>query len=151
MFALQIEEVGGFSSYYVKRIEKDGIDLNRIVELQPNQHVSGVRVVLVYGSGVIRGRVNCQQCKLPPGTHFQVTATLINDEAISSATPTDGRGDFAIENLPPGEYEVEATVVSFSSRQRPSNPARVKQHVSLLNNATVEINFVLDFKSSGDN
>jgi protocatechuate 3,4-dioxygenase beta subunit len=144
MFALQIDEPGGFSPYYVKRIEKDGIDLNRVVELQANQNVSGVRVTLVYGSGAIHGRVTCQECKLPPGTHVQVIATLLSDEAISSGTPTNGRGDFAIENLPPGEYEVEATIVSRSGGQRPSNAA--KQRVSLLNNATVEISIVLIYK-----
>jgi hypothetical protein len=80
-----------------------------------------------------------------------VTATLLTDEGISSGTPTDGRGEFAIENLPPGEYEVEATIVSRSSRQRPSNAGGVKQHVSLLNNTTAEISIVLNFKPSGDN
>ncbi len=114
---------GGNGSFRLLRIERNGSPSNGDVELASGETVTGVRVVVAFASAVIQGRVVVSGGVLPAGTRLNVTA-----RATNSATSTGGgqggnnarieaNGQFRIENLLPGVYEVRVTATTFGGGQ----------------------------------
>ena len=98
----------GFS---LARIEHNGAPLpvREGIEVGPGEHVTGVRVVLAYGSLTLRGEVKIVGGALPAGQRLfsSVRKTDQSSQFQSSlGAEVDARGQFLIENLAPGEYEV---------------------------------------------
>ncbi|HVS21933.1 MAG TPA: hypothetical protein VHD88_08800, partial [Pyrinomonadaceae bacterium] len=54
----------------ITRIEHDGVGLTQGFELQPGQSISGLRVVISYGTGAIRGTVRFEGGAPPPDARF---------------------------------------------------------------------------------
>ncbi|HEX4945144.1 MAG TPA: carboxypeptidase regulatory-like domain-containing protein [Blastocatellia bacterium] len=91
------------------RIEREGVELPREVELTAGEQMTGVRVVMGYGTGVIRGQLNVVGGTLPPEARFVVFATKQGSNTIRGPNgdiQVDARGKFLVENLLPGEYDV---------------------------------------------
>jgi hypothetical protein len=89
----------------LSRIERDGVPQRDGVEVGPGEQVSNVRLVYSYGSLKIRGEVKVIGGALPGGLSLYVRSGLIN-MPLSNGAELDTRGQFTIENLSPGEYEV---------------------------------------------
>ncbi len=90
----------------VARIER-GRATRGGIDVKAGEQVSGVRIVLVYGSLAIRGEVKVVGGALPAGVKLSVTARRMDqgEQALLSAY-ADGRGQFLIEGAPSGEYEI---------------------------------------------
>ena len=93
------------------RIEHNGVEVKDGFDLKDGEQVTGVRLVMGYGSGVVRGQIKYENGALAEGAVVTVVARRIdpNDAAILFAADTaraDGRGRFLIEHLPPGDYEL---------------------------------------------
>jgi hypothetical protein len=130
-----------FTRPTIARIEHDGIGVSQGFDIQ--QSVSGLRVVINYGTGAIRGSVrvegdvsladsriyvNCQREGARDGTGAQV----------------DARGHFIIRNLAPGSYEVTLQIM-FGGPSRPQHPIPPqKQVVNVTNGSESEVTFVVD-------
>src|SRR5262249_10119984 len=71
----------------------------------PGEQVSNVRLVYNYGILVIRGEVKIVGGTLPKNVGLYVRSNRIN-MAPSNGSDIDTRGQFRIENLAPGEYEI---------------------------------------------
>jgi hypothetical protein len=129
----------GFS---IARIEVDGNDESGGVDVGAGQQVTGVRVVLSYGPGVIHGRVKCQVGSLPEsamlGVSFWNTAT---PRSSIQGARVDSRGQFAISGLADGEYELTLMVMT-SPPSRRTQP--LKQNVTVTEGVAPEVVFVLD-------
>lgn len=128
----------------IARIEHDGIGLPQGFEMQPGQSVSGLRVVITYGTGIIRGTVRFKGGSLPVDSHTYVN---YKREGVSegSSAQLDSRGHFVINNLAPGTYEVTLQIsVSRTSALRPGPPQ--KQLVSVSNDAEAEVTFSVDLR-----
>lgn len=97
----------------ISRVERDGIVQPRGLEIKGEEEITGVRLVLKYTSGVIRGSIKVANGEFPPKTQF--SAWLNNrtgDVAPAQPTPiVDARGHFVIEGLADGTYEVNANVI----------------------------------------
>ena len=95
-------------SFVVARIEHNGAMMSEGIEVEAGQHLTGVRVVLVYGALKIRGELKVVGGALPAGFRLRAIARRINQQTQQSsfAADVDARGQFVIENVPPGEYEV---------------------------------------------
>ncbi len=97
------------------RVEREGVPLREGLELTGTEQVSGVKIVMVYGSGAIRGEVKVIGT-LPPNTQLFVWVNHAGQGSNRSA-PVDARGRFVLENLAPGEYSLSLSqsVVSGTS------------------------------------
>jgi protocatechuate 3,4-dioxygenase beta subunit len=89
------------------------------VQVTEGAQVTGVRLVLVYGSAVLRGQLNFPGGGVPPqGTRMIVIVRRIGspDDHWSKGTEADTRGRFQLEGLAAGEYEVQARAFSTNGR-----------------------------------
>ena len=128
----------------IARIEHDGIGLPQGFEMQPGQSVSGLRVVISYGTGIIRGTVRFEGGSLPVDSRAYISSKREGASAVSGAQ-LDSRGRFVISDLAPGTYEVTLQIsVSRISPHRPGPPQ--KQSVSVSNDAEAEVIFIVDLR-----
>jgi hypothetical protein len=89
------------------RTEYNGAPAPEGIDVEPGEKVTGVRLVLVYGTLTLRGEVKIVGGVIPAGQKFYIQTRRI-DQSVQNGQSgeVDGRGQFLIENLTPGEYEV---------------------------------------------
>lgn len=78
------------------------------IEIKDGESITGLRVVLGYGSSRVRGVVRLQNGPLPPNT--RVHARVTNEAGFYAGQWVDSRGNFLIDAVPPGEYTLTVTV-----------------------------------------
>jgi protocatechuate 3,4-dioxygenase beta subunit len=130
----------GFS---ITRVEREGVPQDRGVDLQPGENLSGVRILLAYGSGVIRGQVKFEGGTLPGEAMLFISMTRDGVPSRQSAQ-VDSRGQFVIESLAAGTYELTLQVVSMGGNGPRGLPARLKQVVTVTDGADSQVLFTLD-------
>lgn len=148
------------------RIERNGAALNGDFEVASGQQVSGIRVVVGYGTGVIQGKVILANGALPAGTRLMVTARSLNTSAgggQNRPAQVDAGGNFKLEGLYSGSYEVRVSAVTIGigggqgqggqgrggQRGGGGNQNRVRiptatQTVNVTNGAVASLNLNLD-------
>jgi Carboxypeptidase regulatory-like domain len=94
----------------VARVERDGGEVRGKLEIRPGEAITGVRIVVAYGTGVIRGQVDVDGGKLPEGSRIIVTANRTGG-TNSGQAEVDNKGRFTIQNLVDGEYELVARAI----------------------------------------
>lgn len=107
----------GGGAFRLVRIERNGSPINGDIELISGEDVGGVRIVVGYGSAVIQGRVVVTGGTLPPNARLNVSARSLSNTAPTSGggfgggsnARVEADGQFRIENLLPGTYEVRLT------------------------------------------
>jgi len=128
----------------IVRIEHGGIGLPQGFEIQPGQSVSGLRVVISYGTGTIRGTVRFEGGNVPADSRTYISCKR---EGANEGTGAqmDSRGHFVVNNLAPGSYELNLQVsVARNSTYRSGPPQ--KQLVSVNNDAEAEVIFTVDLR-----
>ncbi len=112
---------GGFGgqggAFKLIRIERNGSPINGDIELTSGEQVAGIRIVVGYGSAVIQGRVVVTGGTLPAGARLMVSARSLSAAAATgqggfgggNSARVEADGQFRIENLLPGSYEVRLT------------------------------------------
>ena len=98
------------------RVERGGIEQRTGIEIGAGEQVAGVRLVLAYGAGVVRGQVEVQRdgapASLPGGARLQVTLRRkggANSPWGQQGVEVDARGRFVLNGLVAGEYELTAS------------------------------------------
>lgn len=141
--------------FTLARVERDGVPQNELEVAQGTQ-VTGIRIVIEYGTGSIRGLVRVAGDILPDGMRMMVNIRpLASDGASPQMRPAqvDARGRFLIEGLPAGEYEV--TVLTLITRGAPRRAPHLKQNVTVTNGVESEVTFDVDLsaqpKEGGNN
>ena len=144
--------VGAFTAadstgFTISRIEHELAVQNRNfplpeIEIQPGHDVSGVRVYVSYGTGVIRGQVKIEDGTLPSDSLILITVSREGSRPISQAR-VDSRGRFVIKGIPAGTYEVETQFISLSRPPPPGFPQPQKQTVTVTDDAETEVLFTL--------
>ena len=125
----------------IARVEHDGIRVDQGFDIQ--QSISGLRIIINYGTGVIRGTV-----KLEGGASLADSRIHVNSKREGEREGTgilaDARGHFVIKNLAPGPYEVtvQGGLGIPGAQYRPFPPQ--KQLVNVMNGSESEITFVVD-------
>ncbi len=152
----------GFSKV---RVERDGVEQPNGIDVRPGEQVTGVRVVLAYYSGRIRGQVRVEGGSLPEGAWMVVSVTPVDQPkrnfpylekelgkgyAVYSSrwrqANLDARGRYAIDSLPPGEYEL-ALDVYLVPRPRDGEwpvPLTVSKIITVTNETDLEADLMLD-------
>src|SRR5262245_55316510 len=91
----------------IARIERNGAPTGERIEIDAGEQVTGVRVVFLYGALTLRGEMKVTGGTLPADCRFEIYALRADQNAgYSLSAWTDDRGQFVIENLAPGEYEI---------------------------------------------
>ena len=132
----------------VIRVERDGLAQPNGVELKDGEHVSGVRLVVVYGNGTIRGVVKIENGELPPNARFGVwlSNALPDPPRAPNSFPSpevDSRGRFIVDGLAAGTYQLHASIYIPDSRTRP--PMAVRQ-VNVVEGAVTEVTITLNLE-----
>jgi hypothetical protein len=138
---LSIATFGGPPGFSILRIEKDGVVQSNGIEISAGQKVTGLRVVLGYGTARLHGQVVVQGGVLPDGARLLVRmqSTSDGEGGTRRAAFTDTRGLFEIDNLPDGQYQVLAGLL-VGDKVRTAKP----QVVSVSTRQPQEINLVLN-------
>jgi protocatechuate 3,4-dioxygenase beta subunit len=141
----------------IARIERNGAPASEGIEVEAGEQVTGVRVVLVYGTLAIRGEFRIVGGAAPAGYRFYATARRVDQPAQNqSGAEIDARGQFVIENLPPGEYEIGVTPFFYPDGQPLSQEIRrlissVKERVVLSGGNQQSVMLVVDLsRKEGD-
>lgn len=132
------------------RIEQNGAPAPEGIEVDQGEQVTGVRLVLLYGALTLRGEVKIIGGALPAGIRVVAIARRV-DQAMqnSRSGEVDARGQFAIENLASGEYEVRVNLfpglnAQQSSREIMRRFSTVKERVVLSGANQQPMTFVID-------
>jgi len=139
----------------IARIERNGATARDGIEVDAGEQVTGVRIVLVHGSLSLRGELKVVGGTLPAGYRFYASARRVDQQAQnSSGGEIDVRGQFVIENLPPGEYEIRVVPVYFPNGQPLNEEFRllirsVKERVVLGGANQQQVTLVVDLSQKG--
>jgi protocatechuate 3,4-dioxygenase beta subunit len=123
----------------ISRVERDGVVQNGGIEIKESENITGVRVVLKYANGTIRGIVKMAGSELPRNARVFVWLGNAQGEPRSFRTSpvvVDARGNFIIEGVADGTYEINASVTLPGSRNRPFT---AKQQVIVSEGSTSDV------------
>jgi hypothetical protein len=131
-------ESAGFTT---TRIEYNGPVPNRRIELTAGQSISGVKIYVGFGTGVIRGQIKFEG-GTPPAEAFLYIAVDRQGGANQSSGQADSRGRFLIKGISPGTYEVVLHVLSLGTLQLPRGFQRQqRQTVTVVEGTDTEVLF----------
>jgi hypothetical protein len=139
-YRLGLNAWGAPKGYSLLRVEREGAEVSGRLALAAGEQITGLRVVIGYGTGMIRGQVTVENGSLPDGARLWVMWRRPGEEAMIGSAQTDARRQFLVEGLYPGEYQIE--VAYFP--QREGKPVRSTKLVSVSNGATAEVTIALD-------
>lgn len=124
----------------VIRIERNGM-VEPHVELKDREQINGVRLVVRFHKGGIRGVVKIENGELPANQQLHVILARVGDQSFQTAVEVDARGRFSLNGLKPGVYEASAVVyLPGAHNSRPSS----KQQVVITDNQVSEVILTLD-------
>lgn len=141
---LSSRDVKGFS---LLRVERDGVDVREAFEIAEGDNLQGVRLVLAYGTSVVRGEVKIEGGTLPDRYFMNVYARRPGDGPGRSITfsEVDTRKRFNLEGLAAGEYEIVAELfMPVPGKPTESKRVNAVQRVNISDNTETEITITLD-------
>jgi protocatechuate 3,4-dioxygenase beta subunit len=141
----------GFDSRTVKelalqRIELSGRDLVSGFSIGAGEHITNVRMLLSYGTGVVKGEVQVQGGEFAELSGLSVACRRTGNPLHRPLrVPVDVRGRFVIENLPPGEYTISVNGQPIQRSAATLFP-RASQQVSIVNGVETPITLVINLR-----
>jgi hypothetical protein len=141
--------INGFSTaesrgFSISRIAMTDRDVpNRQIELAAGQNVSGVRIYLQFGTGVLKGDVKINGT-LPPDAIMFVSLQTANQPGQVASAQVDSRGHFIVSGIPAGTYDAVLQVLPMGPGFGNSVPKPLRQSVSVNDDAESQISFTLD-------
>jgi hypothetical protein len=141
----------GTKALMLSRIELNGVPVRGGgIEVAEGAQVAGVRVVMVYGSAVIRGQVNFINGALPPNARVIAFAQRLGaggeggfgeGMGMRQVAP-DVRGLFVFEGLAAGDYEVIVRVFNIGRASQSE-----AQRVSVAEGGETSVTSVIDLSA----
>ena len=145
----------GFS---ILRLERDGAIQRDGIDLGAGEQITGVRLALGFGSGVVRGQIRIVGGALPETVALSVGARRPDTGlTVGRTAQPDARGIFRLDNLPPGEVEIYVSAFHRSAEPPPgyADFARlltgVKQRVNVANNSETQVGLLIDLSRKEGN
>jgi hypothetical protein len=136
--------------FQIVRVERDGIVYPKGIRIKDGEQISGVRVILKYGSGTVRGVFKLEGGTLPQNAVMHVSLRRLGEDQDSlnsspGSAQADARGQFFVEGLIPGTYEMIGAVYVIGTH----GPFRnTKQQIVVndggVTNVTVTVNLTPD-------
>ncbi|HVG37892.1 MAG TPA: hypothetical protein VM870_01325, partial [Pyrinomonadaceae bacterium] len=147
---LYVTARNGRANLTAVRVEHDGVEQPDGFTLAAGEDLSGVRVIVAEGTGVVAGTVKVEGGTLPDNAQMYVNlqrAAHNGQTALTNSfgSDVDSRGRFLIENVLSGDYEI---ILNAMQPPAPGQPPRqippVKKSVSVSDGARVEVTLTLD-------
>ena len=135
--------------FRITRIERNGVVQPRGLDIREGESITGLRLVVSYGNATIRGVVEPASGTLPPGARFFVYLRSVSEEpsiytsSSSMSADVDARGQFLVEGLQPGTYEINAGLVVRDARTQVSGNKTQQIEVTAGSNNNVKISVEL--------
>jgi hypothetical protein len=137
-------------SFSILRIERDGVVQPRNLQIKMGDDLSGITLVLGYGTSSIRGEVKFENGPLPPGARVAIWATKATEMAEpgfnSRPYSLDVRNHFLIDSLAAGAYDLYVNV--YLPGRRPAPMA--KRMVTVSEAGTTDVEVTVDLKGNPD-
>jgi hypothetical protein len=136
------------------RVERNGVVQPTGIPIRERDQISGLRLIVHYYDASIRGVIKVDNdAPLPANAKFYVSLKRVGepvrqfDESSSyRSTEVDARGQFVVEGLPPGTYEV--TAQSHFTNEPRGQMLIGKQQVTVAEGGVVNITVTLQPFSS---
>lgn len=140
----------GMKGIVLRGVERDGADATAGLDISPGQRVSGVHLVFIYATGVIRGEVQIVGGSLPPGVTVYVIPEWKGEGKVIGVqgARADARGHFELEGLPGGEYELLVRLIPARPGVRPPQLAPVTQRVKVVEGSQTDVTIVVDLSKT---
>jgi hypothetical protein len=127
----------GFS---ISRIERDGVASPRI-ELKDREQLTGVKVIVGYGTATLRGVINIENGTLPSNARVFLRLTKPGENNSYLQPPrVDERGHFLLDGIPAGQYDLTAFIAGGARKA----PKLIKREVTLTDGAVTDVTFTID-------
>ena len=127
--------------YALSRIERDGVPMPKGIEIKEGEQVGGIRVVVAYGNGSIRGVLKFENGSLPASVQVYVRLAKPGDNpGAIRPSQVDARGNFLMEGIPPGNYELSLNIFGEGT-PRLQLP---KREVNVQNGVVTDVMLTLD-------
>jgi hypothetical protein len=128
------------------RVEYEGADRSRGIEVSEGAQVTGVVAVYAYGDATVRGQVNVVNGTLPPQTRLAVYVLRPGAGLHFTGRPADvdARGRFTVGGLPSGDYELVVQALRPGMRT-----LEVRQRLTVPEDAETAVTLTLD--AGGEN
>jgi hypothetical protein len=135
-----VNALNQIKGFMLSRVERDGMVQRRGLEVKEGEQITGVRVIINYGTATIRGFVTIENGPLPQGARIFVRLLKAGEVPTIRPPNVDERGRFLVEGLPAGSYEISVSVSGPGLRPRPE----VKQDVVLQDGVVSDVTITLD-------
>jgi len=129
--------------FAILRTEHNGVVMPRGLELKEGDQLTGVRVVIAYGTASVHGTVKIENGVLPEGG--RLFARLLKPgtpPAQVASSQVDARNQFLLEGIPPGVYEL--SVMVFSANPNNRTQVSAKREISVQDGVVNEVSITVD-------
>jgi hypothetical protein len=139
---------------WLVRVERSGAEQGEWFEIAEGESISDLRLVVAYGSGIVRGQVKIEGRSLEEAnlfTDLNLSLGFRHTSAtrVGAGAQLDARGRFVVEGLLDGEYEVTLLMSRTLPNERGGSDimSRIqafKQTVTVTNGAELTVTLPLD-------
>lgn len=127
--------------FTITRIEHNGVAMTRGIEIKEGDQLTGVRVVISYGTASIHGVVKIENGTLPEGGRMFVRIAKPGTPPTPvGSVMVDARGQFLLEGMPAGVYEVTVQAYAPGLKSQPTS----KREVNVQDGVVNEVSLTLD-------
>jgi hypothetical protein len=137
-------ELKGFT---IVRIERDGVAQASGIQIRNGEHLTGVKVTVAYGTATIRGVVKLENGTLPADARLSVHLSSLAYPLFDEGTGVDSRGNFVIERLVAGSYELTLYVFGHPG-PAPQRPRSFTQFVNVSEGGVTEVTVPVNLKQN---
>jgi hypothetical protein len=122
------------------RVEHNGGVMTRGLEIKEGDQLTGVRVVIGYGTASIHGVVKIENGPVADGVRLFARIFKPGSPSMNIAgAPVDARGQFLLEGVPAGVYELSVTGLAPNAKQVTS-----KREINVQDGVVNEVSITLD-------
>jgi protocatechuate 3,4-dioxygenase beta subunit len=139
-----LQQWSGPKGFEVLRLERNGVEQGDGIDVSSGDQIVGLRVVIGYGEGSIRGRVRFEGGARPPDLEIGVGLRRAGGVELQRGGQVDERGQFVLDNLPAGDYEVVLHAWSRTEFKRYTFKPEVKQAITVAPSTPAQAELVVN-------
>ncbi len=125
----------------VSRIERRGLVIPPPgMEIKQGEQISDLKILLNYGSGLVRGTVTFENGPPAPGTRFMVRLAKPGED-FARSWEVDARGHFLLDGVVPGNYDL---IISSWNPTAGTPPISARQSVMVANGTPTDVAISID-------
>jgi protocatechuate 3,4-dioxygenase beta subunit len=122
------------------RIEREGVNIGREIEVQLGDEINGLRLVMAHATGGVHGLVKLDDGSIPLGL-IGLASVWQGNKPAGDRSVVNQNGEFILQNLVAGEYELMVAAHDASGRYW-----QVKQKIRIDDDKVAEAKMVFDSK-----